>query len=47
MAHRFMLVGYLSSAIGAWMLVWKPARAGFVWLATGATLQLIGGLLQH
>ena len=47
MAHRFMLVGYLSSAIGAWMLVRRPARAGYVWFAAGATLQLVGGLLQH
>jgi hypothetical protein len=46
-AHRFILVGYLVSAVGAWMLVKKPARSGFVWLAVGATLQLIGGLLQH
>jgi hypothetical protein len=29
------------------MLVKKPARAGFFWLAIGATLQLTGGLLQH
>jgi hypothetical protein len=47
MAHRFVLLGYLCSAIAAWMLVRKPARPGFLWLATGATLQLIGGLLQH
>lgn len=46
-AHRFILVGYLLSAAGAWMLVKKPARSGFVWFAVGATLQLIGGLLQH
>ena len=46
-AHRFILVGYLLSAVGAWMLVKKPARSGFVWLAVGATLQLIGGVLQH
>jgi hypothetical protein len=46
-AHRFRLVGYLCSATGAWMLVKKPARAGFVWLAIGATLQLTGALLQH
>jgi hypothetical protein len=46
-AHRFILVGYLLSAVGAWMLVRQPARSGFVWLAVGATLQLIGGLLQH
>ena len=45
--HRFILVGYLCTAIGGWLLVRKPGRAGFVWLATGATLQLIGGLLQH
>jgi hypothetical protein len=45
--HRFMLVGYLCSAIGAWLLVKKPARAGFVWLAIGTTLQLIGALLRH
>jgi len=48
MAHRFRLVGYLSTTIGAWMLVKKPTgRAGFVWFAIGATLQLVGGLLQH
>lgn len=48
MAHRFMLVGYLSTAIGAWMLVKSSTgRAGFVWFAIGATLQLVGGLLQH
>jgi hypothetical protein len=29
------------------MLVKKPARAGFVWLAVGATLQLVAGILQH
>ncbi len=46
-AHRFILVGYLLSAVGAWMLVKKPTRSGFVWLAVGATLQLIGGQLQH
>lgn len=46
-AHRFFLLGYLFVAVGAWMLVKKPARPGFVWLAIGATLQLIGGLLQH
>jgi hypothetical protein len=46
-AHRFILVGYLLSAVGAWMLVKQPARPGFVCLAVGATLQLIGGLLQH
>jgi hypothetical protein len=46
-AHRFTMVGYLLSAVGAWMLVKKPARSGFVWLALGATLQLIGGLLRH
>jgi len=48
MAHRFILVGYLSSAIGAWMLVRRhTGGAGFVWFAIGATLQLIGGVLQH
>jgi hypothetical protein len=46
-AHRFVLVGYLLAAVAAWMLVRKPARSGFVWLAAGATLQLIGRLLQH
>jgi hypothetical protein len=45
--HRFILVGYLCSAVGAWMLVRRPARIGFVCLGVGATLQLIGGLLQH
>jgi hypothetical protein len=45
--HRFVLVGYLCTAVGAWMLVKKPAKAGFLWLAVGSTLQLIGGLLQH
>src|SRR5438105_4829287 len=43
----FMLVGYLASAIGAWILVKKPGRAGFLCFASGATLQLLGGLLQH
>jgi len=47
MAHRFILVGYLATAIGAWLLVTKPRRAGFLCFATGATLQLVGGLLQH
>ena len=48
MAHRFMLVGYLSTTIGAWVLVKnRGGRAGFVWFAIGATLQLVGGLLQH
>jgi hypothetical protein len=42
-----VLVGYLCSAVGTWMLVRKPEKAGFRWLAVGATLQLIGGLLQH
>jgi hypothetical protein len=46
-AHRFRLVGYLAAAIGAWMLVKKPARIGYAWFAIGATLQLIGGVLQH
>ncbi len=47
-AHRFILMGYLCSAIATWMLVKRPtAKAGFVWLAIGATLQLVGGLLQH
>lgn len=46
-AHRFLLLGYVCVAVGAWMLVKKPVRAGFVWLAIGATLQLIGGVLQH
>jgi hypothetical protein len=45
--HRFVLVGYLCVAAGTWMLVRKPARSGFVWLAAGATLQLVGGVLQH
>jgi hypothetical protein len=45
--HRIILVSYLCGAVGAWMLVKKPARAGFAWLAIGATLQMIGGLLQH
>lgn len=45
--HRFFLAGYLCVAVGAWMLVKKPARAGFVWLAIGASLQLVGRLLQH
>ena len=44
---RFLLVGYLCGAVGAWMLVKKPAPAGFAWLAVGATFQLIGGFLQH
>jgi len=48
MAHRFMLVGYLATAIGAWVLVKNhTGRAGFVWFAIGASLQLVGGLLQH
>jgi hypothetical protein len=48
MAHRFILVGYLASTIGAWMIVKNRAgRAGFVCFAIGATLQLVGGLLQH
>jgi hypothetical protein len=46
-AHRLTLVGYLLSAVGAWMLVKRPVRSGFVWLAVGATLQLMGGLLRH
>jgi hypothetical protein len=45
--HRFILVGYLCSAIGAWMLVKKAGKPGFTWFAMGTTLQLIGGLLQH
>jgi hypothetical protein len=45
--HRFVLVGYLCIAIGAWLLVRKPAKAGFLLLGVGATFQLIGGLLQH
>jgi hypothetical protein len=45
--HRFVLVGYLCSFVGAWMLVRRPEKLGFMWLAVGATLQLIGGLLQH
>jgi hypothetical protein len=45
--HRFILIGYLCMAVGSWMLVRKPTRAGFIWLSLGATLQLIGGLLQH
>jgi hypothetical protein len=48
MAHRFILVGYLASAIGAWMIVKNRASpVGFVSFAVGATLQLLGGLLQH
>jgi hypothetical protein len=46
-AHRFILSGYLLSAVGALMLVKKPTRSGFVWMAAGATLQLVGRLLQH
>lgn len=42
-----MLLGYLCNAIGGWLLVRKPGKAGFGWLAAGTTLQLIGGLLQH
>jgi hypothetical protein len=45
--HRFVIVGTLCSAIGAWMLVRKPAKAGNVWLATGLTMQFIGAFLQH
>jgi len=48
MAHRFILVGYLASTIGTWMIVKnRTGQAGFVCFAVGATLQLIGGLLQH
>ena len=47
MAHRLILVGYLCGAIGGWLLVRSPRRAGFVYLALGATLQLVGGVLQH
>ena len=46
-AHRVSLIGYLCNAIAAWMLVKKPARAGFLWLAFGCTLLLLGGLLQE
>lgn len=42
-----MLLGYLCTTVGAWMLLKKPAKAGYAWFAVGATLQLIGGLLQH
>jgi hypothetical protein len=45
--HRFVLAGYLCSAIGAWLLVRKPSKAGFVMLAVGSSLQLTGGMLQH
>jgi hypothetical protein len=45
--HRFVLIGYLCTAIGAWLLARKPNRVGFICLAVGSTLQLIGGLLQH
>lgn len=41
------LLGYLCAAVGAWMLTKKPAKAGYAWLAVGATLQLIGGLIRH
>ena len=46
-AHRFILVGYLCNAIAAWMLVRKPARAGFLWLAIGCTLLLLGSVIQQ
>jgi hypothetical protein len=45
--HRFILFGYVVAAVGGWMLVRKPSKAGFIALSIGATLQLIGGLLQH
>ena len=48
MAHRFVLVGYLATTLGAWLLVKSPTgRPGFVSFAIGSTLQLLGGLLQH
>jgi hypothetical protein len=48
MGHRFVLAGYLCTAIGAWVLVRNRAgRAGFIGLAIGTTLQLVGGVLQH
>lgn len=47
LAHRFILVGYLCNAIAAWMLFRKPARAGFLWLAIGCTLLLLGGIIQQ
>ncbi len=48
MAHRFTLAGYLCTAVGAWMIVRKiSGRAGFVWVVVGATLQLVGGVVQH
>jgi len=37
----------LCTVVGAWMLVKKPAKSGYAWFAVGATLQLVGGLLQH
>jgi len=46
-AHRFILIGYLCNAIGVWMLVRKPARAGYLWLAIGCTLLLLGGIIQE
>lgn len=45
--HRFVIVGCLCSAVGGWMLVNKPSKAGNVWLATGLTLQFVGAFLQH
>lgn len=45
--HRFVLVGYVVAVIGTWMLVKKPTKAAFTALAMGATLQMVGGLLQH
>lgn len=45
--HRFILAGYAAAAVGGWMLVRKPNRVGFTVLSVGATLQMIGGLLQH
>ena len=47
MAHRLMLAGYLANAIGAWLLFRNPARSGFLTLAIGTTLQLVGGVLSH
>jgi len=46
-AHRLILVGYLCNAIAAWMLVRKPARPGFLWLAIGCTLLLLGGIIEQ
>jgi len=45
--HRFILLGYLCTTVGAWLLAKKPAKAGYAGSAVGATLQPRGGLLQH